>query len=73
MKHSFLDDNIVHGKSRIKGYTTNNKELKEIAPLNPSQYWAAGAVVTTKADMIKWNTALRNGSILPVNEINQMM
>ena len=73
MKRSFLDDNTVHGKSRIKGYITNNKELKEIAPLNSSQYWAAGAVVTTKADMIKWNTALRNGSILPVNEIYQMM
>ncbi len=73
MKDSFLDDNTLHGKSRIKGYIINNNEWKEIAPLNPSQYWAAGAVITTKADMIKWNTALINGSILPVNEINQMI
>ena len=51
----------------------DNSNLKEVTPPNASQYWAAGAIVTTKADMIKWNMALRNGSVLPVNEIRQMM
>ncbi len=73
MRSTFLDDNSRSGKPKTKGYVAISGELKEVVPLDPSQYWAAGGIVTTKSDIILWNAALRNGSLLPVKEISQMM
>ncbi len=73
LNNTYLDDNSSTVKLKSKGYISVNGQLKEETPLNPSQYWAAGGIVSTKADLIKWDESVINGKVLPINEINQMM
>jgi D-alanyl-D-alanine carboxypeptidase len=73
MRSTYLDSSVLNDKLRSKGYTATNGQLKEEVHLDPSQYWAAGGIISTKEDMLKWNEALENGVILPQNEIKQMM
>jgi D-alanyl-D-alanine carboxypeptidase len=73
MNHTYLDSTVLEAKLRAKGYTSSNSQLNEELHLDPSQYWAAGGIISTKEDMLKWNEALKRGSILPQNEIEQMM
>lgn len=73
MTNTFLDDNTMQAKTRAKGYISEANDLKESPLIHPSQYWAAGGIITTKTDMIKWNSALSSGTILPAKEIRQMM
>jgi D-alanyl-D-alanine carboxypeptidase len=71
LNNTYLDDGSSIQKT--KGYTSIHGELKKELPLNPSQYWAAGGIISTKDDLIKWNEAIMSGKVLPLNEINQMM
>lgn len=73
MKNTFLDSSLVHPTSRAKGYTPVNGRLKPEIILDPSQYWAAGGIVSTKKDMLIWDEALKKGLVLPQHEINQMI
>jgi CubicO group peptidase (beta-lactamase class C family) len=73
MNHTYLDSSVTGSKSRTKGYICSNNQLEEEIHLDPSQYWAAGGIISTKEDMLKWNEAIREGTILPLNEIRQMM
>ena len=73
MNHTYLDSSVTNSKLMTKGYTSSNSQLKEETHLDPSQYWAAGGIISTKKDMLKWNEAIRKGTILPPNEIKQMM
>ena len=72
MKNTYLETTHSNN-SKTRGYVVENDSLIEISPLDPSQYWAAGGIVSTLNDMIKWDNALGNGSILPSNEIYQMI
>ena len=73
MDDTYLEVNAGQNKLKAKGYTNINGDLKKEIELNPSQYWAAGGVVSTKNDLIKWDKALTSGLILPTREINEMM
>lgn len=73
LNNTYLDDNSSTVKLKSKGYISVNGQLKEETPLIPSQYWAAGGIVSTKADLIKWDESVINGKVLPINVINQMM
>lgn len=73
MNHTYLDSHVTHSNLRTKGYTSSNNQLKEESLLDPSQYWAAGGIISTKEDMLKWNEAIKKGTLLPPNEIKQMM
>lgn len=73
MNNTYLQVNNDISVSKAKGYRSIEGKLKKEKHLDPSQYWAAGAVVSSINDMIIWDKALKNGSLLPVNVINQMM
>lgn len=73
MNSTYLDDISNINTARAKGYGSVNGKLQEVKLLNPTQYWAAGGIVSTIGDMMKWNDALRTGKLLPVTEITQMM
>ncbi len=73
MKNTFLNDKASKSLLKTKGYISVNGKLQEVMLLNPSQYWAAGGIVTTISDMIKWDDALSTGKLLPMKEVNQMM
>lgn len=73
MHDTYLETNLAQINNKPKGYVKTNNELKEATLLNPSQYWAAGGIVSTKRDLIKWNIALAKGDVLPLNVLKQMM
>ena len=73
MNNTYLEDNTLSSALKAKGYTNITGELKYQAPLNPSQYWAAGGIVSTKNDLINFDKAVMDGNVLPKNEIKQMM
>ena len=73
MNDTYLEDTNSEKNFKAKGYTNSNGELKSEISLNPSQYWAAGGIVSTKNDLIKWNKNLMSGIVLPKKEIDQMM
>ena len=73
MKNTYLDSTVSDGKLRAKGYISSNGQLKGEIHLNPSQYWAAGGIISTKEDILKWNEALKKDVLLPLNEIKHMM
>jgi len=73
MNNTYLESDSTQNTLNAKGYTKLNGELKEEIRLNPSQYWAAGGIISTKDDLIKWDKALIKGIILQKKEINQMM
>ncbi len=73
LDHTYLDDSIKPDKPGTKGYRAVNDTLREEKLLNSSQYWAAGGIVTTKADLIKWDKAFMNGRILPLKVVKLMM
>lgn len=73
MSNTYLDSAVLSSKLRAKGYISSNGQLKEEIYLNPSQYWAAGGIISNKEDMLKWNDAFKKGVLLPPNEIKQMM
>lgn len=73
MQATYLDEAAPKSEKRAKGYSIMNGKLQEVNLLNPSQYWAAGGIVSTLGDMMKWNEALQNGRLLPSTVIDQMM
>ncbi len=73
MNNTYLESDSTQNTLNAKGYTKLNGELKEEIRLNPSQYWAAGGIISTKDDLIKWDKALIKGIILQKKEINQMI
>ena len=73
MNSTYLDDISTTNTSSAKGYAVINGKIQEVKPLNSTQYWAAGGIVSTIGDMIKWNDAVRTGKILPLAVIDQMM
>ena len=73
MKNTYLETSLSNDPIKAKGYTYEDYSLNEVKPLDPSQYWAAGGIVSTLNNMIKWNKALSSGTIVTLDEINQMM
>ena len=73
MDNTYLEDDTLSSASKAKGYTNITGELKYQLALNSSQYWAAGGIVSTKNDLIKFDKAMMDENVLPKNEIKQMM
>lgn len=50
--------------NRAQGYRWDGKELRNAEPVSPTQPFAAGMLVSTVGDLVKWEAALANHAIL---------
>jgi D-alanyl-D-alanine carboxypeptidase len=57
-----LIDVIPH---RASGYTWQNDRLQNALYVSPTHKWAAGAVVSSVADLARWDAALSSAKLLP--------
>lgn len=73
MKHTYLDEGSKANPDKAKGYTLQDDRLVYQEPLDPSQYWAAGGIVSTKNDMLLYYKGLTSGRLLPMNIVKTMM
>lgn len=59
-------------KNRASGYTWENGALRNGEYVSPTQPYAAGALVSTVADMAKWDAALYTDKLLKRAALDQM-
>ncbi|MCO5970661.1 serine hydrolase domain-containing protein [Actinoallomurus soli] len=65
--------NPAIGGTHPRGYTTDERgHPEDITRFNPSNAWAAGAIVSTAADLNRFFTLLLQGRLFPVSLLNQM-
>lgn len=57
---------------RAQGYEWNGTELRNSEYTSPTQPFAAGMLVSTVADMVKWDSALANHTLLDKSTLEQM-
>lgn len=59
-------------KNRASGYTATEKRVMPAEVIRPNAGYAAGSIVSTSLDMIKWMEALRSGILLNSESRNVM-
>ncbi len=64
MTSTGLDDYADTRPVRAKGYATGNGQTTPAEHTHPSQPFSAGALVSTVADLAKWDTALASRKLL---------
>ena len=58
--------------NRAQGYTWNGKELRNGEYVSPSQPFAAGMLVSTVSDLVKWDAAMDSEKLLKKSTLNRM-
>lgn len=66
------DSNSTLMKNRAQGYTLQDGELVNDLPFGVSQPFAAGALLSTGADLVKWSMALTSGQVIKPASFAQM-
>ena len=64
LERTAYDSNSTLMKNRAQGYTMRNGNLVNDDPLGMSQPYAAGSLVSTGEDLVKWSMALTTGKIV---------
>lgn len=72
MNSTFVNTSGLKIEKKAAGYSPNKDGWHLQAPANPTQPFAAGAIVSTAADMAKWEIALETGKLLNKNSYEQM-
>jgi CubicO group peptidase (beta-lactamase class C family) len=52
---------------RAQGYRKNQESLAIAGPISMTQPFAAGALVSTAGDLVRWQRALVNGKLVPAD------
>lgn len=60
-------------KNRAQGYSLRKGELANDAPLGMSQPGAAGALLSTGEDLVRWSKALSSGNVVSADSFKQMI
>ncbi|CAG0960213.1 serine beta-lactamase-like protein LACTB, mitochondrial [Phycisphaerales bacterium] len=58
------DSNSTLMKNRAQGYTLQDGEIVNDAPLGMSQPYAAGSLVSTGEDLVRWSMAIASGKVV---------
>jgi D-alanyl-D-alanine carboxypeptidase len=58
--------------NRAQGYSWNGKQLRNGEYVSPTQPFAAGMLVSSVADLVKWDAALRTETLLKRSTLDQM-
>jgi D-alanyl-D-alanine carboxypeptidase len=66
------DSNSTLMKNRAQGYALRNGELTNDDPLGMSQPYAAGSLISTGGDLVKWSMALTSGKVVKPESFTQM-
>jgi len=72
MMHTRVNDLNVILPNRAHGYSWNGKELRNGEYVSPTQPFAAGALISTVSDMVKWDAALRTEKLVKKSTLDQM-
>jgi D-alanyl-D-alanine carboxypeptidase len=54
------------------GYLAGGRELLDVTAVSPSHYWAAGNIVSTADEVMRFNEALFEGELLSEDSMNEM-
>ena len=73
MRNTYLEGASKTNRSIAIGYTSSGTKWNEKSDVDPTQYWAAGGVVTTLRDMMKWNDALMSEKLVSASSLKQMI
>ncbi len=55
-----------------RGYLAGGKELLDVTAVSPSHYWAAGNIVSTADEVMRFNEALFDGELLSEDSMEEM-
>lgn len=72
MTHTRANDLRVILTSRAQGYQWDGKTLRNAECVSPTQPFAAGMLVSTLSDLIKWEAALAGRTILDESTLERM-
>lgn len=73
LKHTRYGDDAAVIPGHVRGYSLQTGSLTPMRHLSMSQPHAAGALVSTVADLHRWNRALHEGSVLEDSTYQQMI
>jgi len=73
MKDTYLEELNSNNRGKAQGYLARGDGFDVEKALNPTQYWAAGGIVTTGNDLSAFDIALAQGKLLPVAVVQKMM
>jgi CubicO group peptidase (beta-lactamase class C family) len=72
MTHTRVNDLRAVIPGRAQGYQWDGKELRNGEYVSPTQPFAAGMLVSSVADLVKWDAALANHTLLDEPVLDQM-
>jgi D-alanyl-D-alanine carboxypeptidase len=72
MTHTRVNDLQTVIPNRAQGYTWNGKELRNGEYVSPTQPFAAGMLVSTVSDLVKWDAALDSERLLKKSSLERM-
>jgi CubicO group peptidase (beta-lactamase class C family) len=72
MDHTRLNDLREVLPGRAQGYEWNGQQLRNGEYVSPTQPFAAGALVSTVNDLVKWDAALANHALLDQATLEEM-
>ena len=73
MKGTWVDAPKLEVKSRAVGYKAAQKGFKEDDPISMTQPGAAGAMISTVEDLLRWDAALHSGKVLKKESLEEML
>lgn len=73
MNNTRVNDLTVVIPNRASGYTLSGQTIRNGEYVSPTQPYAAGALVSTIQDMVRWNSALDTEKLLKRSSMEQML
>ncbi|MDB5471476.1 MAG: beta-lactamase family protein [Caulobacter sp.] len=73
MTHTGYGADPTFAARQVKGYTMDGGKVVPMRTLSMSQPHAAGALLSTVDDLLKWNRALHEGRLLKSDSYNRMV
>lgn len=71
---TYLAEGVEFPADGARGYIRNPAgHLTDVTPVNPSQAWAAGAIVSTASDTTAFFSALLMGALVPSDSLSSML
>ncbi len=71
--YNWLGEDAEKMPAMISGYHGIKNVLQNAIYISPTRTWAAGGVLSTVSDLIKWDSALRNNLLLKKESYSQMI
>lgn len=72
MTETFVNEKGLQLKNRAAGYESGKEGFQTTAQTDPSLPFAAGAIISTAADLIKWDAVLTNDKLLKRRSLDEI-